>query len=82
MAGGRFRPSMTLEPGTTLGRYQILAPLGSGGMATVYKAYQPGLERVVALKVLRPAYVSDPEFLERFRTEARAIARLLSLIHI
>ncbi len=67
---------MTIEPGTTLGRYQILAPLGHGGMATVYKAYQPGLERMVALKVLRPAYVSDPEFLERFRTEARAIARL------
>lgn len=67
---------MTLQPGQTLGRYQILEPLGVGGMATVYKAYQPSLEREVALKVLRPGFAEDPEFFERFQREARSIARL------
>lgn len=67
---------MTLVPGTALGRYQVIEPLGSGGMATVYKAYQPSLEREVALKVLRPGFADDPEFLARFQREARAIAKL------
>ena len=67
---------MSLQPGTTLGRYQILEPLGIGGMATVYKAFQPALERVVALKVMRAGFAEDPEFVDRFRREAKAIARL------
>ena len=67
---------MTLAPGTTLGRYQILEPLGSGGMASVYRAYQPALDRVVALKVLRPTLADDPEFRTRFEREAKAVARL------
>ena len=67
---------MTLVPGTTVGRYQILEPLGQGGMATVYKAFQPSLEREVALKVLRPGFAQDDEFRERFEREAKAIARL------
>jgi serine/threonine-protein kinase len=67
---------MTLAPGTTLGRYQILGPLGQGGMAVVYKAFQPALERTVALKVIRRGFAEDPEFRERFTREARAIARL------
>ncbi|MBI4348667.1 MAG: serine/threonine protein kinase, partial [Elusimicrobia bacterium] len=57
---------MTLTPGSTLGRYQIVEPLGQGGMATVYKAYQPALERTVALKVIRRGFAEDPEFRERF----------------
>jgi len=65
-----------LGPGSALGRYQILGMLGRGGMANVYKAFQPALERVVALKVIRGALTDDPEFVERFRREARAIARL------
>ena len=67
---------MTLEPGQTVGRYQIIEPLGVGGMATVYKAFQPSLEREVALKVLRPGFAEDPEFFQRFQLEARSIARL------
>lgn len=68
---------VTLAPGTTLGRYQILEPLGQGGMATVYKALHPALERIVALKVIRAGFAEDPEFLERFTREARAVARLV-----
>lgn len=67
---------MTLSPGATLGRYQILEPLGQGGMAVVYKAFQPALERTVALKVIRRGFADDPEFRERFQREAKAIARL------
>ena len=67
---------MALQPGQTIGRYQIIEPLGTGGMATVYKAYQPSLEREVALKVLRPGFADDPEFLQRFQREARSIAKL------
>ncbi len=67
---------MTLAPGTTLGRYQILEPLGSGGMATVYKAYEPSLDRVVALKVIRPGLAEEEGFLARFRREAQAVAKL------
>ncbi|MBU6423288.1 MAG: protein kinase [Chloroflexota bacterium] len=67
---------MTLETGSTLGKYQILGRLGQGGMATVYRAFQPSLERDVALKVLRAGFAEDEEFLDRFRREARAIAHL------
>jgi serine/threonine protein kinase len=60
-----------------LGGYSLVAELGRGGMATVYKAYQPRLERWVAVKVLDPAYTSDDsDALDRFRREARAIAAL------
>ncbi|HUG53637.1 MAG TPA: serine/threonine-protein kinase, partial [Vicinamibacteria bacterium] len=67
---------MTLASGTTFGPYQILEPLGKGGMATVYKAYEPGLDRYVALKVLPPEFLHDEGFAERFRREAKVIARL------
>src|SRR5947209_8280034 len=67
---------MRLYPGESLGRYQILEPLGIGGMATVYKAYLPALDRVVALKVLRPGLADDSDFDARFRREAQAVAKL------
>lgn len=62
--------------GRTLGPYQILQPLGQGGMAAVYKAYQPALQRHVAVKVLPAHLAGDAQFSERFAREARAVARL------
>ena len=65
-----------LNPGTRLGPYEIVAPLGAGGMGEVYKARDTRLDRTVAIKVL-PAHVRDqPELRERFEREARAIASL------
>jgi serine/threonine protein kinase len=62
--------------GQNLGKYRILEPLGRGGMAQVYKAYHPQLDRYVAIKVLRSDLVEEVEFLARFRREARAVAAL------
>lgn len=62
--------------GTTLGNYQIIQEIGRGGMAIVYKAFQPSLRRYVALKVLPEYYQADPEFVARFQREARAAAQL------
>jgi serine/threonine protein kinase len=67
---------VTLVSGSTFGVYQILDPLGRGGMATVYKAYEPGLDRYVALKVLPREFLHDEGFAERFKREAKVIARL------
>jgi len=55
---------------------EILELLGQGGMGVVYKARQPQLDRLVALKILPPAAGRDPSFAERFTREARALARL------
>ncbi len=62
--------------GKQFGHYQIVAPLGEGGMAAVYKAYQPNMERYVAIKVLPRHMSSSDEFVERFRREARMLAKL------
>src|SRR6266852_2775465 len=59
-----------------LGHYRILAPLGQGGMARVYRAHQENLDREVAVKVLPPWYATDRNFVERFNQEARLVARL------
>jgi serine/threonine protein kinase len=67
--------SKSLE-GQTLGKYRILEPLGSGGMARVYRAYHPQLDRYVAVKVLRSDLVEEKEFLARFRREAQSVANL------
>ena len=62
--------------GRRLGPYQITSTLGAGGMATVYKAHQPAMDRHVALKILPRHFASDPLFVARFQQEARIIAQL------
>jgi serine/threonine-protein kinase len=62
--------------GKKLGQYQIIEELGRGGMAVVYRAYQPSLNRYVAIKVLPPQFTFDEEFVQRFRREARSAAAL------
>lgn len=62
--------------GQQLGQYQILARIAKGSVATIYKAYQPKLDRYVAIKILSPQVVGEEEFLERFSQEARAVAQL------
>ncbi len=62
--------------GKTIGKYEIVEYIGRGATADVYKAYQPVLERYVAIKLLHPFLSEDPEFLIRFQTEAKAAARL------
>jgi hypothetical protein len=62
--------------GYTLGQYRIVEQVGLGGMATVYKAYQPSLDRYVAIKILPAYYAHEPGFAERFTREAKAVARL------
>jgi eukaryotic-like serine/threonine-protein kinase len=65
------------EIGTVLGgRYRLVELLGQGGMATIYRAHDNQLDRDVAVKLLRPEYGRDPEFLSRFRQEAQAAASL------
>jgi serine/threonine protein kinase len=59
-----------------IGKYKILEEIGRGGFAVVYKARDTELDRIVALKVLHPYWTADPDFVTRFRREARAAARL------
>jgi len=67
---------MSLDEGTALGSYRIVEQIGRGGMATVYKAHHPGLDRYVAIKVLPDFFAEDEEYRDRFQQEARSIARL------
>src|SRR5712692_599470 len=67
---------MALAAGTRLGPYEILAPLGAGGMGEVYRARDSKLDRDVAIKVLPQSVASDPDALARFEREALAVAAL------
>src|SRR6188472_542944 len=67
---------MPLEPGARLGAYEIVSPLGQGGMGAVYRARDTRLDRTVAIKVVTGALAGDPEFRQRLEAEARAIAAL------
>jgi serine/threonine protein kinase len=62
--------------GKTVGKYRIIEQIGQGGMATVYKAFQADLDRLVAIKILAPHHALSPEFRERFFREAKSIAKL------
>ena len=67
---------MSLAAGTRLDSYEIVAPLGSGGMGEVYRARDTTLKRDVAIKVLPDYWSRDPERLRRFELEAEAAAAL------
>src|SRR5207244_9778617 len=67
---------MALSVGTGLGPYEILAPIGAGGMGEVYRARDTRLKREVALKVLPDAFASDPGRMARFQREAEVLASL------
>jgi formylglycine-generating enzyme required for sulfatase activity len=67
---------MRISAGDRLGRYEILAPLGAGGMGEVFRARDTVLGRDVAVKVLLPQVADDPDRFERFEREARAVAAL------
>jgi len=62
--------------GKTLGGYRIIEQIGLGGMATVFKAYQPSMDRYVAFKVISTHLAQDPTFVKRFQQEAKVIAKL------
>src|SRR5215510_10588398 len=63
---------MSLSPGTKLGPYEILAPIGAGGMGEVYRAKDPRLGREVAIKVLPASFSADADRLRRIEQEAKA----------
>jgi Tol biopolymer transport system component/predicted Ser/Thr protein kinase len=67
---------MSLTTGTRLGPYEILAPIGAGGMGEVYRAHDTKLKRDVALKVLPDSFAADPERMARFQREAEVLASL------
>jgi serine/threonine protein kinase len=67
---------MPLPAGTRLGPYEILAPIGAGGMGEVYRAKDTKLKRDVALKVLPDSFANDPERMVRFQREAEVLALL------
>ena len=67
---------MSLQPGTTLGPYEVTAKIGEGGMGEVYRARDTKLDRDVALKVLPQAFTDDPDRLARFEREAKVLASL------
>jgi len=67
---------MPFQPGENVGPYRIIEQLGQGGMATVFKAYHPALDRNVAIKAMHPAFMQDPQFQARFEREARVVASL------
>src|SRR5882672_11482833 len=76
---------MPLTPGTRIGPYEIVAPIGAGGMGEVYRARDTKLNRDVAIKVLPDLFASDPERLARFTREAQTLASLnhpnIAIIH-
>src|SRR5437660_1790868 len=73
--GGPFVPPSVAELAALIPNLEVLELIGQGGMGAVYKARQPGLDRLVAVKVLPRESGRDPAFAERFAREAKALAR-------
>src|SRR5262245_28943408 len=69
-------PQMSLTPGTRVGPYEIMAPLGEGGMGVVWRARDTQLLREVALKLLPGHFANDPDRVGRFQREAQILASL------
>src|SRR5262245_41353443 len=67
---------MAIASGTRLGPYEIVSAIGAGGMGEVYRAHDSRLSREVAIKILPAAFAGDPDRLQRFEQEARAVAAL------
>jgi len=67
---------MSSLDGQTLGQYRVIGQMGQGGMATVFKAYHPRLDRFVAIKMMHQAFLEDKNFHARFEREAQIVARL------
>src|ERR1700761_4798394 len=67
---------MALTAGMKLGPYEIMAPLGAGGMGEVYRARDSRLDRTVAIKILPAEFAADPERVRRFEQESRSVAAL------
>ena len=67
---------MSLAKGTRIGSYEVIAPLGAGGMGEVYRARDSRLNRDVAVKIVPPSVAGNPEALARFERESRAVAAL------
>ncbi len=67
---------MPISPGARLGSYEVLSPLGAGGMGEVYRARDTKLGREVAIKVLPDTFAQNPERLARFKSEAKLLASL------
>ena len=67
---------MTIERGTSIGPYRLLAPIGEGGMGIVWRARDTALDRDVAIKFLPAAVALHPDRLARFEREAKAVAAL------
>ncbi len=76
LSPGQFEPPGVEELAGKLPQLEVLELIGKGGMGAVYKARQPSLDRLVALKVINPQAAGDPSFAERFAREAKALARL------
>src|SRR5438067_646328 len=69
-------PRINQLQGQRLGPYEVIDEIGRGGMAVVYRAVQPSLDRHVAIKALPPYFLHDESFLARFEQEAKTVARL------
>ena len=67
---------MALAAGTRFGPYEVVEPIGAGGMGEVYKGRDTRLDRTIAIKILPELHAAEPQFRERFEREARALSQL------